>query len=65
MLKAECTTAMPQAAMVAFTKGKVDHGVQTVETNQEDGDADDVEVQVDHGGTAGILVCAHRRRSAR
>ena len=42
-------------------KIKVDHGVQTVETAQKDRDADDVEVEVDHGGTAGILICAHRR----
>ena len=42
-------------------KIKVDHGVQTVETGQKDRDTDDVEVEVDHGGTAGILICAHRR----
>ena len=41
-------------------KGKVEHGVQTVETKQEDGHADDVEVQVHHGGPAGILGGTHR-----
>ena len=35
MLKAEWTTAMPQAANGLVHKIKVDHGVQTVETGPE------------------------------
>ena len=41
-------------------KGKVKQQVCTIENSQEQGDTDDVKVQVHHGGAAGILVGTHR-----
>ena len=41
-------------------KGEVQHAVQTIENDQEQHDADDVEVQMDHSSPAGILVGTHR-----
>ena len=37
-------------------EGEMEHGVQGIEPAQEHRGADDVEVQVDHGGAAGVLV---------
>ena len=41
-------------------KGKVADSVEPVETEQEDGHTDDVEVQVHHSGAAGVFVGTHR-----
>ena len=41
------------------------YSVQAVETGQKDHDADDVEVEMDHGGAAGVLVRAHRGEQRR
>ena len=46
-------------------KVEVHHSVQTVETGQKDHDADDVEVEMDHGGAAGVFVRAHRGEQRR
>ena len=46
-------------------KVEVHHSVQAVETGQKDHDADDVEVEMDHGGAAGVLVRAHRGEQRR
>ena len=41
-------------------EGEAEHRVQAVEKDQEHPHADDVEVEVDHGRPAGVLVGAHR-----
>ena len=41
-------------------EGEVQHQIQAVEHGEEEGHADDVEVQVHHGSAAGVLVGTHR-----
>ena len=45
-------------------KGEVKDSVQAVEDRQEEGHTDDVEIKVDHCGTACVLVCADRREQS-
>ena len=49
---------------LVMVEGELEHGVQGIETAEEHRGADNVEIQVDHGGTAGVLVAPAEEISA-